>query len=283
MFEEMGTHYENLLYHTEVCWLSREKVLVRVAELRELLHIFLEEKRSSLANLFNDELWVENLCYLADIFGEVNARNLKLQGRQTTSLELRENIVSFCGKLQLWTRRVGKGIVAQFPTLDAFLDKVNSEDILNHMKTDIRDHLTALLKSLHKYFPDLYNTNNEWGRNFFNVSEDIIPDEDCPAKEEFITLRTNNAWKLMFEAKTGLDTFWISRLQDIPTLASRAVQILIGFSTTYLCEQAFFTVLGMKTKQRNRINVSSDARVALSVTKPRIEKIAQAKQAQPSH
>ncbi|XP_068233726.1 SCAN domain-containing protein 3-like [Palaemon carinicauda] len=151
------------------------------------------------------------------------------------------------------------------------------------MKTDIRDHLTGLLESLHKYFPDLNNTNNEWVRNPFNVSKDIIPDKDCPGKEELITLRTNNAWKLMFEAKAGLDTFWISRLQNIPTLVSRAVQILLGFSTTYLCEQAFSTILGMKTKKRNRLNVSSDAHVALSVTKPCIEKIAQAKQVQPSH
>ena len=184
-------------------------------------------------------------------------------------MEFLENIASFCGKLQLWIRRVGKGIFAQFPTLDAFLDKLNSEDILNHMKIDIRDHLTGFLESLQKFFPDLNITNSEWVRNPFDVSKDI-PDEDCPAKEEFITLRTNNAWKVMFEAKAGLNIFWISRLQDIPTLASQAVQILIGFSTTYLCEQTFSTVLGMKTKKHNRLNVSSDARVALPVTKPRI-------------
>ncbi|MPC31629.1 SCAN domain-containing protein 3 [Portunus trituberculatus] len=146
--------------------------------------------------------------------------------------------------------------------------------------TDFRDHLTGLLESLHKYFSDLNSTNNEWIRNPFDVSEDIIPDEDCSAKEEFLTFM-HDAWKLMFEAKAGLDTFWISCLQDISTLASRAVQIFIGFSTTHLCEQAFSTVLGMKTKKHNKLNVSLsyNAHLVRSVTKPRMENIAQAIQA----
>lgn len=59
---------------------------------------------------------------------------------------------------------------------------------------------------------------------------------------------------------------------DTNVLAFLAVQILKGFSTTYLCEQAFSTVLGMKTMKLYRLNVSSDARGALSVAKPRIEK-----------
>lgn len=38
------------------------------------------------------------------------------------------------------------------------------------------------------------------------------------------------------KGKAGQDTLWISRLQDIPALASQAIQSLIVFFT--LCEQA---------------------------------------------
>ena len=80
----------------------------------------------------------------------------------------------------------------------------------------------------------------------------IIRDDDFPAKEEFITMRVNEAWKTQFHS-TDLEQFWIARLRDIPTLAQRALKILTSFSTTYRCEQAFSTVMGMKTKKRNRL------------------------------
>lgn len=95
--------------------------------------------------------------YILDISGVVNAGNLKFQGRQTTFLELRYNVASFRGKLQLWIKRIGKGIVAQFSTFYAFLDQQNSEDILD----DSRDHLNGFLESLEKYFPDLDSNSKE--------------------------------------------------------------------------------------------------------------------------
>ena len=63
----------------------------------------------------------------------------------------------------------------------------------------------------------------------------------------------------------------------MPTLAcrSRALGILTSFSLTYRCEQGFLTVFGTKTKRRNWIELSSNARIAVSQTKSEIENLAQ--------
>ena len=114
----MGESYEVLLYHTEVRWLSRGRVVSRVVELREAIQCFLVEKNSDLAAHFSDTAWLLRLCYLADIFGELNKGNLALQGKNTTILDARESVSSFIKKLKLWSRRISRGVVAQFSTLD---------------------------------------------------------------------------------------------------------------------------------------------------------------------
>ena len=85
-------------------------------------------------------------------------------------------------------------------------------------------------------------------------------------------LRMKQAFKLDFQ-ENDLAAFWVARLRDIPTLATRALKILTSFSTTYRCEQGFSTVVGMKTKKRNRLDVANDARLALSITQPRIAEL----------
>lgn len=49
LFEEMGADIVHLLLHSEVCWLSRGKVVSRVYELRREIELFLTNKQSSLA------------------------------------------------------------------------------------------------------------------------------------------------------------------------------------------------------------------------------------------
>ncbi|KAF2350284.1 PiggyBac transposable element-derived protein [Trinorchestia longiramus] len=189
------------------------------------------------------------------------------------------------GKLRLWIRRLEKGVIAQFHTLDQFIE--NSHDTGSLPQTtnkEMNDHLKGLETSMHHYFPesDQETASLQWIIHPFSVPDEAIHDDDFPAKEEWITMRANEALKIELQNQNA-DSFWISQLADSPTLSKRALKLLVSFSTPYLCEKGFSTVLGMKTKKRTRLNFANDARLALSTTKPRIPQLASNMQLQPSH
>ena len=65
--EKMGNEHQVLLFHTEVRWLCREKILTRMAEIKDEIAIFLREYQSNFAEKFDDEVFILFLSYLADI------------------------------------------------------------------------------------------------------------------------------------------------------------------------------------------------------------------------
>jgi len=67
-------------------------------------------------------------------------------------------------------------------------------------------------------------------------------------------------------------------------LTEEALKMLIPFSTTYLCEVGFSTMTTIKTKLRNRVDISPTMRISPTKSiKPRIDKIISNKQQQKSH
>lgn len=56
--KDLGSEHMQVLYHSEVRWLSRGKVLSRFYELKTEIATFLSENNSPYAKLFDNEIWL---------------------------------------------------------------------------------------------------------------------------------------------------------------------------------------------------------------------------------
>ncbi|XP_034615313.1 zinc finger BED domain-containing protein 5-like [Trachemys scripta elegans] len=114
--DEMGSDYTQLLFHTEVHWLSRGKVLSRLFELREELQVFLDET-FNLRDHIHDWKLLCKLAYLADIFAHLNNLNLSLQGKLISILHVQDKVSAMVAKLKLWHTRLSHRELDSFPSL----------------------------------------------------------------------------------------------------------------------------------------------------------------------
>lgn len=285
MCQDMDATHQDLLFYTAVRWLSKGNLLARVFELREEVETFLmsqEKGKRTEAQLssFNQPAFKLRLAFLADIFEALNVLNKKLQGRETNIVDHTDALKAFIDKIGLWERKLERGQVSHFQRLAEVLGE---EEVPVELAQQIKEHLASLKKEFNRYFSSEFEGAEEiqmtLARNPFRCEVESLPDD---IQEELLELKNSTVTKEEFQL-LGLSDFWAKMLPVFPNTAKFALKVLIPFSSTYLCESGFSTLLIIKSKVRNRLNPESDMRCSLSITSPRISDLVSQKQSQPSH
>jgi hypothetical protein len=285
--EDMGSLHQNLLYHTDVRWLSKGKVLTRVMELKPELLMFLQEAKSKYANHFCDNVWLLKLAFLADPFGHLNILNKSLQGREENILAAKDKTKGFIAKIRLWSTSLQRMSYESFPCVQRIVEETATDHSLV-----VSAHIPCMILSLQKlkekllsYFPEQDSEASDGRRWILNPFLDMLVQlANLPAKlkENLIDIAADGMLKMEFHSQK-IDVFWIKRKVEYPELASEALKVLVPFATSYLCELTFSSMVDLKTKKRNRLQLENDLIICVCKIEPRFEKLLKNKQAQPSH
>ncbi|XP_026481385.1 zinc finger BED domain-containing protein 5-like [Ctenocephalides felis] len=144
-----------------------------------------------------------------------------------------------------------------------------------------KDKITAFMKKIELWIASMKSNNFDMFPSFKTT---CVTDDEIEAKQEMIIdLSSDSTLKQMFQDEKNTVKFWLQVKDDFPTLTNKALEILLSFVTSYLCEIGFSAVAVLKTKYRSRLVIEKELRTAISTMGPRFEKICAEKQAQPSH
>lgn len=83
LLQEIESSYRDIVLHTKVRWLSRDKLLQRfVALLPEIVQFHSEIGEEDKYPKLKDDSWMKDLAFLADLTGHLNKLNIQLQSER---------------------------------------------------------------------------------------------------------------------------------------------------------------------------------------------------------
>ena len=77
----------------------------------------------------------------------------------------------------------------------------------------------------------------DWIQNPFHVEVEKVCHLTLKAQEKFAELSSDSSLKTMF-AKMSLNSFWVGIKLEYPNLSRLAMDTILPFASTYLCESA---------------------------------------------
>ena len=115
----------------------------RVCDLQKEIAIFLRHKNLPYADAFFDPRWLARLALLTDITTQLNALNVKLQGKYILVTDMHTNITAFEVKLRLWETQLANSQLEHFPRLAACVSDDVEPDTCNSVVASQRQEFAS--------------------------------------------------------------------------------------------------------------------------------------------
>uniref|UniRef100_A0A3P9MHA2 SPIN-DOC-like zinc-finger domain-containing protein n=1 Tax=Oryzias latipes TaxID=8090 RepID=A0A3P9MHA2_ORYLA len=252
---DIQAEYGDVVYHSDVRWLSRGSALHHFYFLKEEIGQFLASKGQPMPEL-SDPVWLADLAFLVDITRHLNALNTSLQGENAAVSQLYSHIKAFGTKLQLFQKHLLQTPPnpAHFPLLQEIMTSLPQNNVSAQMRKYAAD-MASLAEEFQQRFQDFAAIEKEITlfSSPFSVRPDEAPDH---LQMELIELQcdieccSRHQQLPLISFYRQLDK---SRFRRIRTFAMKMLSL---FGSTYLCEKTFSVMNFNKNCVRTRLNDS---------------------------
>ena len=177
-----------------------------------------------------------------------------MQGKKTNIITFVDVLKAFKSNLTNWKRKVKMHNYKMFEKLDKLIDARLNGIPDGIMENGIMEHLSALESEFERYFLETTNEDLEFVRNSFRYPVDK-PAGEC--QDNFLEHMNDSTTQQKYQKKL-LPQFRIVIKKSYHKTTKTALCIFLPFVLTNLYESGFFSLLQIKSKQRNEPDVEDD-------------------------
>ena len=273
---DLDSEFGDVVYYSEVRWLSRGKMLKRVFDLKDEIQTFMELKGHPIPEFLDDE-WLSDFAFLIDITSHLNELNARLQGKGQLISMMFDHVNAFQVKLRLWESQFKVKNYVHFPTIS--MHKVTDTEKYVKLISYLREEFNNRFQDFRKNNSYFSLFSSPFTANIDSVTENL--------QMECIDMQCDSLLKEKFGQVSLLDFYRSYVPKDkYPGIYNHSLLMASLFGSTYICEQVFSRMKNIKCKSRTRItddNLQSSLRVASSSISPNIDSIVSVKHCQVSH